>query len=112
MLERLDTVVDIIQHEARKYKSTIDKGKRLVKVLAEEYKGRVIPLDELIRLYDTHGVPPEIVASVSKQEGASVDLPDDFYALVCSNARSVSHSRGGSRRAPSGTPFNIQNVLR
>jgi alanyl-tRNA synthetase len=81
-VERLGTIVDIIQHEARRYKSTIDKGKRLVKVLAEEYKGRVIPLDELIRLYDTHGVPPEIVASVSKQEGASVDLPDDFYALV------------------------------
>lgn len=81
-VERLGTIVDIIQHEARRYKSTIDKGKRLVKVLAEEYKGRVIPLDELIRLYDTHGVPPEIVASVSKQEGTSIDLPDDFYALV------------------------------
>ena len=81
-VERLGTIVDIIQHEARRYKSTIDKGKRLVKVLAEEYKGRVIPLDELIRLYDTHGVPPEIVTAVSKQEGASVDLPDDFYALV------------------------------
>jgi alanyl-tRNA synthetase len=81
-VEGLGTICDIIQHEARRYKSTIDKGKRLVKVLAEEYKGRVIPLDELIRLYDTHGVPPEIVTSVSKGEGVSVDLPDDFYALV------------------------------
>jgi len=81
-VERLGTIVDVIKHEARRYKSTIDKGKRLVKVLAEEYKGRVIPLDEMIKLYDTHGVPPEIVKSVSTQEGASVDLPDDFYALV------------------------------
>ena len=81
-VERLDTIVDILQHETRKYKSTIDKGKRLVKILAEEYKGRVIPLDELIKLYDTHGVPPEIAATVSQQEGTSVDLPDDFYALV------------------------------
>jgi alanyl-tRNA synthetase len=78
----LDTIIDIIQHEARKYKSTIDKGKRLVKVLAKEYMGRVIPLDELIRLYETHGVPPEISATTAKQEGTGVDFPDDFYSLV------------------------------
>ena len=36
----------------------------------------------MIRLYDTHGVPPEIAATVSKQEGTGVDFPDDFYSLV------------------------------
>jgi alanyl-tRNA synthetase len=33
-------------------------------------------------LYDSHGIPPEIVNDVAAEEGAEVDLPDNFYSAI------------------------------
>ncbi|MGZ4918592.1 MAG: alanine--tRNA ligase [Halobacteriota archaeon] len=79
---REDTIVDIIQHEERKYATTIDKGRRLVKSVAQRYKGQTLPLAELITLYDSHGMPPELVAATAKDISSQVDVPNDFYSLV------------------------------
>jgi alanyl-tRNA synthetase len=72
----------MIRHETAKYGSTIDKGKRLVASLAERYRGQSFPREELVKLYDSHGVPPEIVAAVGNKIGTNVELPDDFYSIV------------------------------
>jgi alanyl-tRNA synthetase len=79
---REETIVDMIRHETAKYGSTIDKGKRLVASLAERYRGQSFPREELVKLYDSHGVPPEIVAAVGNEIGTNVELPDDFYSIV------------------------------
>jgi alanyl-tRNA synthetase len=39
-------------------------------------------MEELVKLYDSHGVPPEIVAAVGNEVGTNVELPNDFYSLV------------------------------
>ena len=72
----------MIRHETTKYSSTIDKGKRLVASLAQRYRGQSFPLEELVMLYDSHGMPPEIVAAVGNEIGTNVELPDDFYSLI------------------------------
>jgi alanyl-tRNA synthetase len=79
---REETIVDMIRHETAKYGSTIDKGKRLVASLAQRYRGQSFPREELVKLYDSHGVPPEIVAAVGNKIGTNVELPDDFYSIV------------------------------
>jgi len=79
---REETIVDMIRHETAKYGSTIDKGKRLVASVAERYRGQSFPREELVKLYDSHGVPPEIVAAVGNEIGTNVELPDDFYSIV------------------------------
>ncbi|MDD1721479.1 MAG: alanine--tRNA ligase-related protein, partial [Euryarchaeota archaeon] len=79
---REETIADIIRHEERKYATTIDKGRRLVKTVAQRHKGQPLPLTELIKLYDSHGMPPELVAAAAKEIGSRVDVPNDFYSLV------------------------------
>jgi alanyl-tRNA synthetase len=79
---REETIVDMIRHETAKYGSTLDKGKRLVASVAEHYRGQSFPREELVKLYDSHGVPPEIVAAVGNEIGTNVELPDDFYSIV------------------------------
>jgi alanyl-tRNA synthetase len=79
---REETIVDMIRHETAKYGSTIDKGKRLVASVAQRYRGQSFPREELVKLYDSHGVPPEIVAAVGNEIGTNVELPDDFYSIV------------------------------
>ena len=82
--ERLDTIIEILKQEETKYGDTLNRGKRLVAKSARNYmnKGVQFPLDEIILMYDTHGIPPEITADVAEEIGLAVDLPDTFYSLV------------------------------
>ncbi len=82
--ERLDTIIEILKQEETKYGDTLNRGKRLVVKSARNYmnKGVQFPLDEIILMYDTHGIPPEITADVAGEIGLAVDLPDTFYSLV------------------------------
>ena len=82
--ERFVTIKEILDQEEQKYAETLEKGKRLVKKTAEHFKkmGQPIPLVEMISLYDTHGIPPEIARESAEEMGASVELPDNFYSLV------------------------------
>ncbi len=83
-LKKIDTITEILDLEEEKYAETIARGTRLVERTAQYHKARneKIPLDELIQLYDTHGIPPEIARSISNEIGVEVDLPDNFYSIV------------------------------
>ncbi|MDD1755011.1 MAG: alanine--tRNA ligase [Methanothrix sp.] len=82
--EKFVTIKEILEQEEQKYGETLEKGKRLVKKTAESYrkKNLAIPLKEMIALYDTHGIPPEIARESAEEVGATVELPDNFYSLV------------------------------
>ncbi len=84
--ERLDTIVEIMDQEEERYAETLEKGRRLVKRIAEGYgkKNEKIPLSEMISLYDSHGIPPEIAQEAAMEAGVEVDLPDNFYSRVAS----------------------------
>jgi alanyl-tRNA synthetase len=79
-----DTVRDIVRTEVEKYRETLERGTRQVERLADEYAGRdePVPLEEVIELYDSHGIQPETVEEIAEEHGADVEIPDDFYSLV------------------------------
>ncbi|WP_083870243.1 alanine--tRNA ligase, partial [Haloterrigena salina] len=82
--ENRDTIRDIVRTEVEKYRETLERGGRRVETLAEEYakKGEPIPIEELIELYDSHGIQPDMVEEIAEEAGAEIDVPDDFYSLV------------------------------
>jgi len=82
--ENRDTIRDIVRTEVEKYRETLERGGRRVRGLAEEYAERdeAIPTAELIELYDSHGIQPDMVAEIAREKGAEVSIPDDFYSLV------------------------------
>jgi alanyl-tRNA synthetase len=55
-----------------------------VRQLAEGYAERdeSIPVEELLELYDSHGIQPDMVQEIAEDVGASVAIPEDFYRLV------------------------------
>ncbi|CCQ37677.1 alanine--tRNA ligase [Natronomonas moolapensis 8.8.11] len=79
-----DTVRDIVRTEVEKYRDTLERGGRQVERLAEEYAGRdePIPLAEVVELYDSRGIQPDMVDEIAAEHGADVEIPDDFYSLV------------------------------
>jgi alanyl-tRNA synthetase len=84
--ENRDTVRDVVRTEVEKYRQTLEQGGRRVERRAEEYaeKGRPIPTDELVELYDSHGIQPDMVEEIAADHGTEVEVPDDFYSLVAS----------------------------
>ncbi|MEF8779822.1 MAG: alanine--tRNA ligase [Haloferacaceae archaeon] len=82
--ENRDTIREMVRTEERKYRKTLERGARKVEKLADEYADtdEPIPLSELIELYDSHGIQPDMVAEIAGERGAEVEVPDDFYSLV------------------------------
>ncbi len=80
----IDVVMEITGREVEKYQLTMDRGARTVERLAQTYKKKCekIPLEEIVTLYDSHGIPPEMVRDLAAAQGAVVDLPDDFYSQI------------------------------
>ncbi|MDD1728030.1 MAG: alanine--tRNA ligase, partial [Methanospirillum sp.] len=79
-----DVVSEILEREIEKYRTTLERGARTVERLAQSYKKKCekIPLSEMVTLYDSHGIPPEMVRDLAASQGAVVDLPDDFYSQI------------------------------
>ena len=83
---------EIVHNEMERYNQTMARGGRTVQKLAGMYRSKAqpIPAKELVVLYDSHGIPPEMVREIASQEGASVDLPDNFYSMIATlHSRSV-----------------------
>ncbi|QLG28516.1 alanine--tRNA ligase [Halorarum halophilum] len=98
-----DTIRDIVRTEVEKYRETLERGGRKVEALADEYAGtgESIPVDELIELYDSHGIQPDMVREIADERGATVTVPDDFYSLVAARhdtVESLSEGTGGDER--------------
>jgi len=78
-------IMEMLKVEEEKFEDTLKRGEGLVKRIADELKvKRVSRLPEatLSELYDSHGLPPEIVKEVAESEGVKVEVPDNFYALI------------------------------
>lgn len=80
----LAVVREIVDRETEKYAATLERGTRIVQKVAKTYKAKSqrVPLAEIITLYDSHGIQPEMVKDIAAKEGAVVDLPDNFYSIV------------------------------
>ena len=74
-----------LEAEERKYKTTLRRGQELTRRIARELKSKGQPEiteDTLAELYDSHGVPPEVVEEAAKAEAVKVTIPDNFYSAV------------------------------
>ncbi len=71
---------EILDIETKRYFDTLSKGKNLVKRIIKDKK--TIDEKDLITLYDTHGMPPEIVKKIAKKHGIDVKIPDNFESMV------------------------------
>ncbi len=93
--DKKDHILEVIDLEQDRYKETISQGERLVSRIASSLKKeneKKFPQDKLMELYDSQGLPPEIVDDVLEKEDIEVDVPDDFYKRVAdlhSEAESV-----------------------
>ncbi len=78
--KRRKQIFEILDVETERYIETLSKGKSLVKRLIKE--NEAIDTKQLIHLYDTHGMPPEIVKNIAKKHGVDVSIPENFDSMI------------------------------
>jgi len=86
--QRKNQIDEILDIETKRYSETLTKGEGLVRRILGENK--TIDKNALIMLYDTHGMPPDIVQNIAKKEGANIKIPDNFDSMI---AELHSHER-------------------
>jgi len=80
-----DEIVEILSVERDKFEQTLKRGGSLVKRIAQGLRAKgvsEIPLETLTELYDSHGLPPEVVKETAETEGVAVRIPENFYTMV------------------------------
>jgi alanyl-tRNA synthetase len=83
--EMREEILEALEVEEKKFKRTLERGSELVKRLSEDLKSKGVsdlPLDNLIELYDSHGLVPETVKEMAEKEGMKVNVPSNFYGIV------------------------------
>jgi alanyl-tRNA synthetase len=91
--EKADYVLQVIEQEERKYRESIKRGTRLVERMTKELlaKHEPMPVESLIQLYDSHGLPPDLVKEVAEGIGVRVQVPEDFYIRVAKSHSKAKH---------------------
>jgi len=80
-----DEIMEMLKVEADKFEDTLQRREGRVKRIAADLKAKRtsrLPEATLSELYDSHGLPPEIVKEAAEAEGVTVEVPEDFYALI------------------------------
>jgi alanyl-tRNA synthetase len=86
-------ITEMLKVEEQKFEETIKRGEGMVRRISSELKAKgkkQIPVDTLTELYDSHGLPPEIVQQAAEKENFKVEVPDNFYALIAQRHMQVS----------------------
>jgi alanyl-tRNA synthetase len=76
LMDKRNSITDVIRAEEEKFITTLDTGLNLVEKLIGEAsaQGREgLTSDEVFRLYDTYGFPPELTAEIAREKGLSLD---------------------------------------
>jgi len=101
-------ILAALESEMKKYQDTISRGFDAVVRISKDLatKGvEKITTEQLVQLYDSQGLPPEIVKEGAEKAGVSVDIPDNFLGLVAE-----SHNRPASA-AESGPKVDFETKL-
>jgi alanyl-tRNA synthetase len=79
--ENRSGILNLVDVETKKYEETLRKGSALVTRMESQLRedGKNIGIEELVELYDSHGLNPEVVAEFASEEP---QIPDNFYQKV------------------------------
>jgi alanyl-tRNA synthetase len=86
-------IIEMLKVEEEKFKDTLQRGEGMVKRITTELKSKKtgkLPMDTLTELYDSHGLPPEIVKEVAEKEGIEVEVPENFFSLIANRHMAAS----------------------
>ena len=98
-----------LENEMKKYQETISRGFEAVVRISKDLASKGIQKisdDQLVQLYDSHGLSPEIVKEAAEKAGVAVEIPDNFLTLVAER-----HSRPTKSLAETRSETDVETKL-
>lgn len=80
LLRNRDYILDVVDVEQEKFQELISKTSSLSEFLSKSK--RSIGLEDLVELYDSNGIPPDIIADELRKKGIQIEVPHNFYSIV------------------------------
>ncbi|MEZ0289837.1 MAG: alanine--tRNA ligase [Sulfolobales archaeon] len=77
-------ILRVVEIEEERYRENIKRAPSLIK----RYSRGGLDLNDLIEIYDSHGIPPEIVSEIMASQSIKIEIPENFYSIIASR-----HSR-------------------
>ena len=78
LLENIEDVKKILDVEKQKF----DNGKQRINEIVRSITSKEITENDLVRLYDSNGIPPELIKEEAINQGKIIEVPEDFYSKV------------------------------
>ncbi len=100
--EGAESLSDILSLEKERHEKSIERGKALV---LKELKRGKIGTGALRTLYTSHGVSPETVEKIAKNEGIEFEVPEDFYVRLTDE-----HSSGEKETEKDELSFDVSKL--
>ncbi|HIC98407.1 MAG TPA: hypothetical protein EYP08_01760 [Pyrodictiaceae archaeon] len=73
-------ILDAVVLEEERFRTSLQRGVKIVEKMLKRKK--TITVDDLVQIYDSHGVPPDIVSEVAKRYGLQVTVPHNLYRRI------------------------------
>lgn len=102
-----DLILELVDLEERKYREVLKSAPTAVRKAVEEARRRgaaTLEPQDLVTLYDSYGIPPEVAAETARQIGVEVKIPDDFYSRLAAR-----HAR--KEQQPETTPVETSKIV-
>ncbi len=91
-----EAVSAVIRDEEERFSRTLNAGIDRIGEEIEQLRrsgGTVLPGEAAFRLYDTHGIPVDLIGEIARDEGVSLDLEGYEKAMEAQRARSAASAR-------------------
>ncbi|MCX8168174.1 MAG: alanine--tRNA ligase [Ignisphaera sp.] len=109
MIKNRDRIREIVELEEDRYRETLSR----VSTIASRYSKKSPTVEDLVDLYDSHGLPPDIVANeLKKRYGVLVEVPPNFYSIVASRHSKPKIVREMEREAEALPDYVVSWALR
>ncbi len=103
-VDMLSIVLEEVEIEEERYRKTLKRGGEIVRRLLKK-KSRM-DTEDLILLYDSHGLLPQIVKSIAEDMGLTVNIPKNFHGMVASRHE----SQGRKKEKKTARKFNLPDT--
>ena len=101
-----ERVEQVLQREETRFAETLDQGMALLEQTIAGLDDKVIPGEQVFRLYDTYGFPVDLTADVARERGLALDLAGFDQAMDAQRKR----ARAASRFDDSYTRLEVSSV--
>ncbi|MUN28029.1 alanine--tRNA ligase [Sulfuracidifex metallicus] len=99
-------ILDVVENEQNKFEDLYSK----VPSIASSLSKKGVSTEDLIQVYDSNGIPPDMLYEELKKRGIEISVPDNFYALVAKRHQSVSIKGKEKAKLPLDVIKQVRNL--